>query len=201
MTSASRSSRDITPYITDRIGARFHRSAAGTLWRWRTELTVLTAVTAAFWRLSLLVTLAWAAIIVAVSAVVILAVPHTRRYTTRRIWCVLSRHRLQRVCFETRLHTRSGRLPLILWIRPTEVGERAHLLCRAGVCADDFADHIGEIAAACWARDARVTRSPRFAHLITIDIHRRDLLAPKRIIPANIAAEHEQTARRTPVSA
>src|SRR5690348_18067157 len=40
-------------------------------------------------------------------------------------WCVLTRHRLQRLCYQARLHTREGRLPLILWIRPTKVGERA----------------------------------------------------------------------------
>ena len=48
------------------------------------------------------------------------AVPHSRRFITRRFWCVLARHRLQRLCYEARLHTRSGRLPLILWTRPDQ---------------------------------------------------------------------------------
>ncbi len=39
-----------------------------------------------------------------------------------RAWCVLSRHRIQRVCFETRMHTRSGRLPLVLRITPPKSG-------------------------------------------------------------------------------
>jgi len=83
---------------------------------------------------------------------------------------VLARHRLQRLCWEARLHTRSGRLPLIMSIRPTKVGERAHVLCRAGICAEDFEAHIGEIRAACYARDARVTRHARWSQLVTIDI-------------------------------
>ena len=107
----------------------------------------------------------------------VLGVPHSRRFITRRFWCVLARHRLQRLCYEARLHTRAGRLPLILWTRPTQVGERTWLLCRAGISAEDFEDRIGELAAACYARDARVTRNRRWSHLVTIDIIRRDTLA------------------------
>ena len=117
------------------------------------------------------------------------AVPHSRRFITRRFWCVLARHRLQRLCYEARLHTRSGRLPLILWTRPTKVGERTWVLCRAGICAEDFEAHIGELRAACYARDARVTRNRRWSHLLTIDIIRRDTLAACEIIslPAGAA--------------
>jgi hypothetical protein len=119
-----------------------------------------------------------------------LLTPATRRFTIRRFWCVLSRHRLQRVCYEARLHTRAGRIPLVLWIRPTKVGERAHLLARAGTCAKDFADHGAEIAAACYAREARVTANPRWSHLITIDIARRDPLAAKQTVPSPLPALH-----------
>ena len=117
----------------------------------------------------------------------VLAVPHSRRFITRRFWCVLARHRLQRLCYEARLHTRSGRLPLVLWIRPTKVGERAWVLCRAGICAEDFDAHIGELRAACYARDARVTRNRRWSHLVTIDIIRRDTLAASNTITSPLA--------------
>src|SRR6266568_3671016 len=95
----------------------------------------------------------------------------------RRFWCVLTRHRIQRLCWEARLHTRSGRLPLILWTRPTKVGIRLHLLCRAGICAEDFDAHRGELRAACYAREARVTRNRKWSQLVTIDIIRHDTLA------------------------
>ena len=117
----------------------------------------------------------------------VLAVPHSRRFITRRFWCVLARHRLHRLCYEARLHTRAGRLPLILWIRPTQVGERAWVLCRAGISAEDFQDHIGELRAACYARDARVTRNRRWSHLVTIDIIRRDTLAASNTITSPLA--------------
>ncbi len=89
---------------------------------------------------------------------------------------------------EARLHTRSGRLPLVLWTRPTKVGERAHILCRAGICAEDFEAHIGELRAACYARDARVTRNIRWSQLVTIDIIRRDTLAASQSVSSPLQA-------------
>ena len=162
----------------------FHRSAAGIAWRWRTELALLTLTTAALWRLALLITLTWAGLALAAFVLLVLAVPPTRRFITRRFWCVLARHRLHRLCYEARLHTRAGRLPLVLWTRPTKVGERAYVLCRAGICAEDFGRQRRELAAACFARDARVTRNPRWSHLVTIDIIRRDTLAASQSVPS-----------------
>jgi hypothetical protein len=165
------------PYALDGLFVAFHRSAAGVAWRWRTELAILTLLAAALWRLAILITLPWAGAVLGALVLTLFALPSSRRFITRRCWCVLVRHRLQRLCYEARLHTRSGRLPLILWTRPTKVGERAWLLCRAGICAEDFEAHLGELRAACGARDARVTRNPRWSQLVRIDIIRRDTLA------------------------
>ena len=170
------------PYQLEELFVKFHRTPAGIAWRWRTELATLAFIAAALRWLDTWTTLTWAAIILAALVAVAFAVPHSRRFITRRIWCVLARHRLQRLCYEARLHTRSGRLPLILWTRPTKVGERTWMLCRAGISAEDFQDRIGELSAACYARDARVTRNRRWSHLVTIDIIRRDTLAARELI-------------------
>ncbi len=170
------------PYQLEELFVKFHRTPAGIAWRWRTELASLAASAAALLWLDSLTTLIWAGVTLGGAFAVILTVPHSRRFITRRWWCVLARHRLHRLCYEARLHTRSGRLPLILWIRPTKVGERARVLCRAGICAEDFEAHVGELRAACYARDARVTRNRRWSHLITIDIIRRDTLAASELI-------------------
>jgi hypothetical protein len=175
------------PYLIDDLAVRLHRSAAGVAWRWRTEILILAAASAAILRLTRTLTLTWAGISIGAAMFVLLAVPWTRRYLTRRFWCILARHRIQKLCYEARLHTRSGRLPLVLWTRPTKVGERVHVLCRAGICAEDFEDHIGELRAACYARDARVTRNIRWSQLVTIDIIRRDTLAPSHIVPSLLA--------------
>ena len=140
------------PYQLEELFHNFNRTPAGIAWRWRTELAVLAA--ALRW-LDSLIALNWAGIALGGLVAVVLAVPHSRRFITRRFWCVLARHRLHRLCYEARLHTRSGRLPLILWTRPTKVGERTWVLCRAGICAEDFDAHIGELRAACYARATR----------------------------------------------
>ncbi len=129
------------PYILDDVFLRIHHSTAGIAWRWRTELMLLIVTVAALWRLALLITVIRAAVALAGFVLALMAVPVSRRFLTRRFWCVLGRHRLQRLCYEARLHTRAGRIPLVLWTRPTKVGERARILCRAGICADDFTAH------------------------------------------------------------
>jgi hypothetical protein len=179
--SSSRNHRN-NPYPLDKMFAQVHHSAAGSLWRFRTELTGLLAATAGAWELAKAITLAWALIILATLALAVITVPLTRRLAIRRAWCVLSRHRIQRVCFETRMHTRSGRLPMVLRIFPTEVGERALIWCRAGICAEDFEAHAPEIAAACCARQVRIEANRRWAQLVQLDIVRRDTLAPHLVI-------------------
>src|ERR1700733_5554276 len=108
------------PYVIDRVMIKVHHSTAGAIWRFRTEALTLTATSAAIWQLLLAVTVMWALVIVAVVAVSATVLPWTRRTIIRRAWCIHSRHRIQRVCYETRMHTRSGRLPLVLRIYPTE---------------------------------------------------------------------------------
>jgi hypothetical protein len=172
------------PYIIDDLAVRLHRSAAGVAWRWRTELATFTAGTAATAGLAHVIALMWAGVILSTAVLGLLVIPHSRRFITRRCWCVLARHRIQKLCFEGRLHTRAGRLPLVLWTRPTKVGERAWVLCRAGICAEDFEDHIDQLRAACYAREARVTRNRRWSHLVMIDIIRRDTLAAAQQVPS-----------------
>ncbi len=172
-----------SPYLTEHAAVTFHRSAAGMAWRWRTELTTLTLITAALLRLHYTFG-DWIrpAVLVVAVVLVLAVVPASRRFLVRRFWCVLVRHRIHRLCWEARLHTRAGRLPLVAWVRPTKVGERAWLVCRAGVCAEDFEDNVGELRAACFARDARITRNHRWSQLVRIDIIRRDTLAADRHI-------------------
>jgi hypothetical protein len=174
------------PYILDRAFVQVRHSAAGVLWRFRTEAMVLVTGTAGMWELAKAVTTAWLTVILIMTGTAVTVVPQARRYITRRAWCVLSRHRIQKVCFETRMHTRSGRLPLVLRIHPTKVGERALIWCRAGICAADFEAHTPEIAAACYARQARVEGNKRWAQLVQVDIVRRDTLAPHTVIPPGV---------------
>jgi hypothetical protein len=118
-------------------------------------------------------------VVLAAAIGIMFAVPWSRRFITRRFWCVLARHRFHRLCWEARLHTRAGRLPVVLRARPTKVGERLTVWCRAGISADDFIAHSGELTAACYAREARVTRNTAWSQIVTVNIIRRDTLAAR----------------------
>jgi hypothetical protein len=175
------------PYVLDGWAVQLHHSAAGVLWRFRTEVTTLALVGGGYAALAYRVHLILAALALGGLILLLAVLPWTRRFFTRRAWCVLTRHRIQRTCYETRMHTRSGRLPLVLRIHPTEVGVRAVVWCRAGICFEDFEAHTGELAAACYAREARIERSKRWAQLVTVNIVRHDTLAAHTVVTPDLA--------------
>jgi hypothetical protein len=189
------------PYIMDGLAVQVHHSAAGTLWRFRTEAAAITALTAGYLALHRAMSLLLAAAVLAAVIAVLLLVPWSRRFITRRAWCVLSRHRIQRVFYETRMHTRSGRLSLVLRIHPTEVGERALIWCRAGICFEDLEAHTGELAAACYAREARIEKSKRRAQLVVVNIVRRDTLAAHHVVASGLTHRVRKPGDTTPNAA
>lgn len=148
------------------------------LWRVRTELMALAAL--GLFTLALLAAARdghWLPFALLTSAVSAPAVTRTgRNWAVAHFWCVVSRHRLQRVCLETTMHTRAGRIPLVLWITPSARGEKALIMTRAGISAEEFEAYAEEIAAACWARSAGVHRHRKWAHLLIVEIVRRDEL-------------------------
>ena len=87
-----------------------------------------------------------------------------------------------RVCNETRPSARSS-----AWITATPVGSRALVICRAGLCFEDFEANAPEFASACGAREARITCSARWSWLIWIDVIRRDALGPARVVRSPLA--------------
>ncbi|NUW33618.1 hypothetical protein HTZ77_19585 [Nonomuraea sp. SMC257] len=147
-------------------------------WRWRTELLLLALLGLVALTLPAAVRGGhWTPFAVLAGAVSAPAVTRTgRNWAVAHFWCVVSRHRLQRTCLETTMHTRSGRIPLVLWITPTRTGEKALILTRAGISAAEFEAYAEEIAAACWARSANVYRHRRWAQLVVVEVVRREEL-------------------------
>jgi hypothetical protein len=121
------------------------------------------------------------------AVVVIVGVPAVIRPVRTRInalsWCLVTRHRV-RTCFSEFIITnRTGSLPLILWARPTPVGERVWIWLRPGLDIDDLLDRLDKIAVACWATAAVAEAASRSnAALIRLDIKRRQALT--RTIPS-----------------
>jgi hypothetical protein len=101
----------------------------------------------------------------------------SRRWMVTALGLAVTRFRLRTALVELRLTNRAGRLPLVLWMVATPVGERVWLWLRPGISAEDMAEEVDGIRAACVARDVRVTRDPRWGALVVVDVIRRDPLA------------------------
>ena len=123
------------------------------------------------------VTLAVIAPVVGIPA----AVPAIRRRVTAYAWCFIVRHRL-RVCFsQFIIANKSGSLPLILWARPTPVGERVWVYLRPGLSLSRLQSRLDEIAVTCHASSVLVelaSESKKAAYL-RFDIKRREVLTAK----------------------
>jgi hypothetical protein len=141
-------------------------------WRWRYEL-ILAAV------------IAWAGIAFVRTSVSIwmlagCAVPITIAASWRSLgqllvawaWCVITPHRVRAGCAGAWVHSRGGRLPLVLLTRRQPFGERVYLWCRAGTCKQDFEVARELLTAACWAQEIRVSSHPRNAQLVILDVIR-----------------------------
>lgn len=188
MPAADSRSRSSSPYAVEQMAVNFNRSRLGAWWRWRSELSAFLVLSGSFfygwWRLG---SWLWPLLLLAGLALVLALVPETRRFIAARFWVLFARHRLQRSFWELRLHTRAGRLPLVPWISATPVGVRAWVLLRAGMTVEDFEDSAAAFAVACGARDCRVTVSARWSWLLFIDIMRRDVLGPARVVRSPLA--------------
>ena len=114
---------------------------------------------------------------------IVLGVPASRRFLGRRWWSITTRHRM-RACFvQTRTMTHNGKLPFLLWSRPSPVGERVRVWLPAGLSVKDLEQVTAETAAACWASDVRVTPNRRQAALVVVEVIRRDPLTGNPLRP------------------
>jgi hypothetical protein len=141
-------------------------------YRWRYELAGPTCLAAEWMALGPVwpaVTAGLAAWLIAVTA----CWPRGRRFLAARAWCIVTPHRVRVGCAQAWIHSRNGKIPAVLLTRRKPFGERVYLWCRAGTSADDLLSAQGLLAAACWADGVRVTRHPRYAHLIALDVIRR----------------------------
>jgi hypothetical protein len=172
----------------EQVAVSVSRSRLGGLWRWRSEAGYLSAASSGVLGCWHCVGPAATGVALGVPAVVAVALPVSRRFLASRFWVLFTRHRLQRSFWELRLHTRAGRLPLVIWTGSTLVGSRAWVMLRAGMTFDDFEDSAAAFAVACGARDCRVTASPRRAWLVRIDVIRLDALGPARVVRSPFAS-------------
>ncbi len=158
----------------------------GLLVRLRAELTITVVVITGHVLLTNAgMTPGWAWVTEATVIILIVAVPVSRRYVVGRFWAVLSRHRLRACLNQTRAMspmTYNGKLPLLLWSRPSPIGERIRVWLPAGLSVKDIEAVSDKLAAACWAREARIEPSRRQAALVVVEIVRRDPFESRRVL-------------------
>ena len=141
-------------------------------WRWRYELSLGIGLPVALVVLGgipvMLATLGALAVLVGAALVWAPA----RRHLVARAWCVITPHRVRVACAQAWIHSRRGKIPIVLLTTRQPFGERVHLWCRAGTSAMDFTSARPLMIVACWARDIRVSGNERWAQLITLDVIR-----------------------------
>jgi hypothetical protein len=141
-------------------------------WRWRYEFVLAGALAVALAGLGLLVGLVTIANVAGQLGVLSAIFPGLRRYLAARFWCVVTPHRVRAGCVHAWIHSRYGKIPVILLTTRQPFGERVYLWCRAGTTASDFAAARELLATACWADDIRVWRGERYAQLVCLDVIR-----------------------------
>jgi hypothetical protein len=144
-------------------------------WNWRYELGLSAGLAAVALASGYVLGAAWLIAIAGTGLAALvagLAWPTSRRRLIRRVWCVITPHRVRTGCRHAWVQTRDGRLPVILYTTPAAFGERVTLWCRAGITRGDLEAARDVLRAACWASDVRVAASPRYAHVVVLDVIR-----------------------------
>ena len=143
------------------------------VWRWRYELAAAAALAAPWIALP---TAPAAGLTAGLAAALVLTAsfPRGRRLLAARLWCIVTPHRIRSACAHAWIHSRYGKLPVILLTRSQPLGERVYLWCRAGISAADFSSARELLTAACMATDVQVSRHSRYAHLVALDVIRRE---------------------------
>jgi len=141
-------------------------------WRWRYELILGIGLPAALLALGGLTAMLGTLAAVAVLTGAALVWAPARRHLIARAWCVITPHRVRVGCAQAWIHSRRGKIPVVLLTRRQPFGERVHLWCRAGTSAIDFTSAAPLLITACWARDIRVSGNQRYAQLVTLEVIR-----------------------------
>jgi hypothetical protein len=149
------------------------------IWWWAPEIGLATGLVIGWVQLADHTTLAYRLGAVAAIISIPAVIPQVRRRLVALSWCLTTRHRI-RTCFSEFIITnRIGSLPLILWARPTPVGERVWVWLRPGLALDDIQSRVDLIAVACWADTAVAeAASDTNSAFVRLDTKRRDALTP-----------------------
>lgn len=146
------------------------------IWRWRYELGLLASLPPVIILLMTRVGWVWTLAGVSVVAATLANWLDARSWLLAHARCVLTAHRVRTGCAQAWIHSRYGKLPIILLTSPKPFGERVHLWCRAGTSLEDFESARGILRSACWARDVHISANARYAHIVILDVIRHETI-------------------------
>ena len=155
------------------MGTAARANALVAAWRWRYELAAVAGL-AAMWAIMGTTVAATLTAGLAMALALAACTARGRSFLVARWWCIVTPHRVRTGCAQAWIHSRYGKIPIVLLTRRRPFGERVYLWCRAGTSAADFRSARQALAAACWARDVQVRRHARHAHVIALDVIRRE---------------------------
>jgi S-DNA-T family DNA segregation ATPase FtsK/SpoIIIE len=160
------------------IGAILRALAAtvAVLWPYRRELAAAT-VFCLLWNQVAALLPGWWSLVATVAIITgVMIVGPVRR----RVWGWLAAGRTRRLLLaglaQTRTANPDGRLPRVVKVRPTPIGQRLWLRLRPGQSVELLESRAEELRAALRARDVRLARDPHRSHKVTVDVVRHDTL-------------------------
>ena len=147
------------------------------IWWWAPETVLAGSLVFGWVELADHTTLAYRLAVTAAIVGVPAVIKPVRTRINQVTWCLVTRHRI-RACFsEFIAANNTGSLPLILWARPTPVGERVWIWLRPGLSLADLLGDLDKIAVACWATAALAEVASRSnSAFVRVDVKRRDVL-------------------------
>jgi hypothetical protein len=142
------------------------------LWRWRYEIAFLVGLPAAIILLPARVGWLWSLTGAVPLAALLAFSPAARFRVCGHARCVLTAHQVRTGCAQAWIHSRYGKLPIILMTSPKPFGELVRIWCRAGICLEDFVAAREILRTACWAGDVHITSSTRHSQVVILDVVR-----------------------------
>jgi len=146
------------------------------LWPYRRELTVAWVVWWLWGQVGGIVPGWWSLLVTLALTGALLIIRPVRRWLQGWLGAGRTRRRLLTAFEQTRSTNVDGRVPRVVRVRSTRIGERLWLKLRPGQSFELLDLRTDEFRAALRCRDVRLTRDRSHADRVTVDVVRRDTL-------------------------